>query len=571
MFRLQAGGIVSPLALGMAVDNITADKPFVGLILLWAVAAIAYVLMREGQRLALVRLQISAYREAAQQTMTQLMGLGLPFQLSANVTTTQRCVQRGLESVNRAVDSIALRLVPALLEIAAILGVLVFRFRSGWVALSSLAGVVVYIRSTAYLSQVQRQKRKTQNKSDGATYARFSDSLQNMALVSAYNAEDAQIARYADGVRQYLAALWDAKVFTTKVTLVQTAVTRGTQLAGYLLAAQQLSSGTVSVGDFLAMTALIGNVFAPISWLPTLVMELTNQVTDVAALCAILREQPLVGDTSDLEPLPCMQSTAADGGPELRFENVCFAYRGARERAADPVLAAVSFTAAPGSTTAVVGSTGSGKSTLLSLLLRHWDTTSGRIMLGGADISAHSAGSLRGGCALVSQSAVMVDVSIKENILMGRPGASEAELSEAVAAAQLSGTVRRLPQGLDTLAGAGGGQLSGGERQRVALARAFLRRPKLLLLDEPTSALDASTDAAVMQAVRGVQTALGCTCIVVAHRLSSIAYADQVVVLEGGAVVQAGPPQELQLDAGGRYAQLLLAQRQEPAGDPRRE
>ena len=562
---LQASGILSPLALGLAVDSISSGRPFISLIVVWAAAAVGYILFREVQRLALVRVQVTTYAATATEVMSHIMELGLSFQLGSKVSSTQRCVQRGLESINRAVDSIALRLVPALLEITCILAVLTFRFNSMWVALSSLVGVAVYVRSTAYLSQVQRGKRKTQNKSDGDTYARFTDSLQNMALVAAYSAEDTQIQRYSSGVQTYLAALWDAKLFTTKVTLAQTAMTRGTQLAGYLLAAHQLSSGAVTVGDFLAMTALIGNVFAPISWLPTLVMELSNQVTDVAALCALLREEAVVQDTSDLLPLPCMQSTAGGWSAELRFEDVSFAYPGGGERgAAVAVLRGVSFAVQAGSTTAIVGSTGSGKSTILSLLLRHWEVSTGRILVGGADISEHNVQSLRRGTALVSQSAVMLDLSIKDNIMLGRPGASEAELAEAVAAAQLSGTVQRLPQGLGTKAGSGGGQLSGGERQRVSLARAFLRRPRLLLLDEPTSALDASTDAAVMHAVREVQATLGCTCVVVAHRLSSIAYADQVVVLEGGSIVQAGPPAQLQLDAGGRYAQLLQAQAAEP-------
>ncbi len=560
--KVQGAGILAPLALGMAVDSITAEQPYIALILVWGVASLAYVLCREGQRLTLVQLQISTYAASAKQVMAHIMDLGLPYQLNSKVSSSQRCVQRGLESINRAVDSIALRLVPAVLEITSILAVLVIRFEASWVALSSLVGVAVYIRSTSVLSQEQRKKRKAQNKSDSETYARFTDSLQNMALVAAYGAEGAQIARYESGVLQYLSDMWNAKLFTSKVTIAQTVVTRGTQLVGYLLAARQLQQGTATVGDFLAMTSLVGNVFAPISWLPTLIMELSNQVTDVVALCDVLRTQAQVPDTSSLPDLPCMMPGAAAAGPELRFKAVCFAYprSSAAASARRQVLRDVSFSVQPGTTTAIVGSTGSGKSTILSLLLQHWQPTHGSITLGGCDVAAHSVSSLRGGTALVSQSAVMLDVSIRDNILLGRPGASESEVQAAVDAAQLRGTVQALEGGLDTMAGSGGGKLSGGERQRVALARAFLRRPRLLLLDEPTSALDASTDAAVMGAVREVQAALGCTCVVVAHRLDSIAYADQVVVLEGGAVAEVGPPSVLAAEPDGRYAQLLAAQ-----------
>jgi ABC-type multidrug transport system fused ATPase/permease subunit len=576
----QILGTLSPLALGMGVDAIISGQSYSLYMFSWAFAAFASVLLREAQRLSLVRIQMTTFATTAHRVMHHLMVLGVPYQLSTKVTATQRCVQRGLESVNRALDNVILRLLPALLEVLSVLLVITWRFHSIWLALTLLLGVSVYVISSSRLSAMQRTRRKAQNKADSATYAAFTDTLQNMQLVTAYSAEPNEVRRYATGVAQYLDTLWEAKRFTTQVTMVQTVMMRGTQLAGYLLAAQQLHAQTVSVGDFMAMVSFIGSVFAPVSWLPNLVMELSNQVTDVIAMCAVLEVEPNAHSGAGMPALPCMaegdSSMSAPMGPAVEFRKVSFAYPQGVSAAdagspvdelsasARLVLDDVSFTVAPGSTTVIVGETGSGKSTLLSLLLRQWELPAserGKVLVGGGDIAQHAVDSLRRGTALVSQAAVMLDTSIRDNILLGKPEATDAEVASAVTAAQLDRTIASLPQGLDTCPGAGGGQLSGGERQRVALARAFLRRPRVLLLDECTSALDANTDAAVMQAVRAIQEQLHCTTLVVAHRLSSASFAQQVVVMgPGGVLLQAGSPGELEAEQGGPYAVLLRAQ-----------
>ena len=313
--------------------------------------------------------------------------------------------------------------------------------------------------------------------------------------------------------------------------------------------------GSMSLGDLVLVNAFMIQLYAPLNFLGVLYREIRQALTDMERMFRLMAEQREIDDAPDARPL------ALAGAPAIRFERVSFAYEPAR-----PVLRDIDFEIAPGSTTAVVGASGAGKSTLARLLFRFYEVSDGRIAIAGQDIRAVTQASLRAAIGIVPQDTVLFNDTIRYNIGYARPGATEEEIVAAARAARLDAFVASLPAGYDTMVGERGLKLSGGEKQRVAIARALLKNPPVLVLDEATSALDSRNERAIQEALR--LAAADRTTLVVAHRLSTVADAAQILVMADGRIVERGTHARL-LRANGEYARLwALQQREDAAPEP---
>jgi ATP-binding cassette, subfamily B, heavy metal transporter len=313
--------------------------------------------------------------------------------------------------------------------------------------------------------------------------------------------------------------------------------------------------GRMSVGDLVLVNAFMIQLYIPLNFLGVLYREIKQSLTDMDKLFGLLEANKEVADAPNA---PALHLQARSGqGPEICFERVDFGYQVDRE-----ILKSLSFTIAPGTTTAVVGASGAGKSTLARLLYRFYDVNAGRVLIDGQDIKAITQKSLRQAIGIVPQDTVLFNDTLQYNLAYGRPGCSQADIDEAVAAAQLDRFVSTVPTGYQTMVGERGLKLSGGEKQRVAIARMLLKNPPILILDEATSALDTSNEQAIQGALR--QLAARRTTLVIAHRLSTIVDADQILVMEQGEVVESGTHAAL-LAKQGRYAAMWDAQSQASA------
>ena len=315
-------------------------------------------------------------------------------------------------------------------------------------------------------------------------------------------------------------------------------------------AADRVAGGAMTIGDIVLVNAFLIQLYIPLNFLGVMYRELRQALTDIERMFGLMHEHREVADAADAVALP-------PGPAGVRFEHVGFAYDARR-----PILFDVDFDIPAGSTVAVVGQSGSGKSTLARLLYRFYDVQSGAIRIDGHDLRRLTQDSLRAAIGIVPQDTVLFNDTLLYNIQYGRTGASRAEVEAAARAAQLEDFIAQLPEGYDTRVGERGLKLSGGEKQRVAIARALLKDPAILIFDEATSALDSKTEKAIQAQIE--RAARGRTALVIAHRLSTVMDADQIIVLDGGRIVERGRHAAL-LAGNGAYAQMWLLQQQEEA------
>jgi ATP-binding cassette subfamily B protein len=417
-----------------------------------------------------------------------------------------------------------------------------------WFGAITLMTLVVYIGFTVLVTNWRLEFRRAMNETDAAANARAVDSLLNYETVKFFNNE----AYEADRLKQALGRAEDAAV-KSEVSLAllnvgQAAIIAVGVTAMMWLAAQGVADKRMTIGDLVLVNAYLIQLFIPLNFLGTVYREIRNALTDMEKLFGILHRTPEILDDPDAQPLAVARG-------EVRFEDVSFAYDARR-----PILRGLSFTIPAGRTLAVVGSSGAGKSTLARLLFRFYDVTDGRILIDGQDLRQVTQKSLRAAIGMVPQDTVLFNDTLYHNIAYGRPEASRAEVLEAARAAHLDRFVAGLPDDYETRVGERGLKLSGGEKQRVAIARAILKNPPILVFDEATSSLDSTTEQAIQAELARISE--NRTTLVIAHRLSTVVDADEILVLEAGRVVERGRHATL-LALDGRYAELWRLQLRE--------
>jgi ABC-type transport system involved in Fe-S cluster assembly fused permease/ATPase subunit len=438
-------------------------------------------------------------------------------------------------------------ILPTLVEVGLVLGILIVQYDAMF-ALITAVSLTAYIVFTVLLSNWRIGIRRAMNDTDSAANTRAVDSLLNYETVKYFNNEEYEAQRYDEQMSKWEDAATTSQISLSWLNLGQQAIIACGVTAMMWRAASGVVAGTMSIGDLVLVNAFLIQLYVPLNFLGVVYREIRQALADIERMFDLLTVNREVADAPDASALP-------PGPLEVRFDAVAFAYD--KERS---ILQNMDFTIAPGKTLAVVGHSGAGKSTLARLLYRFYDINAGQIFIGGHEIRQLKQSSLRGAIGIVPQDTVLFNDTIRYNIRYGRPEASEAEVEAAAQAAQLHDFIATLPQGYESRVGERGLKLSGGEKQRVAIARALLKNPPILIFDEATSALDSETEKAIQGSLENA--AKGRTTLMIAHRLSTIMNADEVLVMEGGRVIERGTHSEL-LAAGGAYARMWLLQQEE--------
>jgi len=485
-----------------------------------------------------------AQRIMAVRTFGHVHGLSLRFHQTKRTGALNRIIDRGARAIDFLIRFLVFNIAPTLIELLLASGVLALRYHWGF-ALIAVGAVAAYAVVTFSLTEWRVRLRRVMNEADNAASAQAVDSFVNFETVKAFAAERRETDRFDQTMRTYADAAAKTQGSLGALNAAQAIVMNLGLGAMALLAGWFAFQGRLQAGDIAAVTMILMNVYAPLNILGWAYREIKQSAVDMERMFGVLSLKPDVADAPEAQPL-----TLSRG--EIAFESVSFSHEGRSSGVSE-----VSFTAPGGSFIGLAGPSGSGKSTLLRLLMRFYDPASGRILIDGQDVRAVTQDSLRSQIGLVPQDVVLFNDTLRANVAYAEPEASDAEVEAALRRAQLGEFLDALPEGLDTRVGERGLKLSGGEKQRVGVARVILSDPAILILDEATASLDSETEGEV-QAALG-EAARGRTVIAVAHRLSTIAGADRIYVLEDGRIVESGSHEAL-ITEDGRYAAMWRRQ-----------
>ncbi len=526
--------------------------------LVWALAVpVAMTIAYGGMRIlmaALTQLRdglfakvaMHAVRRLAYRTFVHMHELSLRFHLERKTGGLTRVLERGRNGIETIVRMVILQLSPTIIELALIIGVLMWQFDWRYVA-AIMVTVAVYMTYTYHATEWRIGIRRRMNDSDTDANVKAIDSLLNYETVKYFSAEQREAERYDKSMARYEEASVRAYTSLAVLNAGQAVIFTCGLAAAMVMCAYEIQAGSKTVGDFVLINAMMIQLYQPLNFMGMVYREIKQAVTDIELMFSILAREPEIKDAPDASPLTVTSGT-------IRFENVRFAYEPERG-----ILKGVSFDVPAGKTVAVVGPSGAGKSTISRLLFRFYDLAGGRILIDGQDIAKVTQGSLRRAIGMVPQDTVLFNDTIRYNIRYGRWEASNAEVEEAARLAQIDRLIQLAPKGYETEVGERGLKLSGGEKQRVAIARTILKAPPILVLDEATSALDSHTEKEIQDALERVSR--NRTTLVIAHRLSTIVGADEIIVLDQGEIVERGTHFAL-LAANGLYASMWNRQRE---------
>jgi len=546
--------LLVPLALKEIVDRLNVQPSLlllpVGMLLAYGVSRIGVTMFGEVRQVVFARVMARASRRIAVKVFGHLHDLSLRFHLDRRTGGVARDLERGSTAIADLLDWSLYTIVPTAVEVLLVTGLLLWRYDWTFATLI-LVTLAAYATWSFVVTDWRTRYYRAAVEADTRANERAVDSLLNYETVKYFNNERHETARYDES----LCRLEDATVLSQKsmavLNLGQTLIVAIGVTAMMWRAAAGVVSGAMTVGDLVLVNAYLLQLSSPLHFLGMMYREVKQALTNMERLFALLAENADVRDRPGAAPLAVRR-------PRLAFEAVRFGYDPRRG-----ILHGVDFVIPPGGTVAVVGPSGSGKSTLARLLYRFYDVDAGSIRIDGTDLRDVTQASLRAAIGIVPQDTVLFNDTILYNIHYGRPGATRDEVEAAARAAHIHDFITGLPDGYETTVGERGLKLSGGEKQRVAIARALLKNPAILIFDEATSALDSRSEKAIQAELDRIQ--VGRTTLVIAHRLSTVMDADQILVMEEGRIVERGRHDEL-LAAGRHYARMWRLQQEERGG-----
>ena len=540
-----------PLLLKRIVDALSPEQQVLALplalLIAYGVLRLSTVLFAELRDVVFVRVTQRAIRRVALTVFRHLHSLSLRFHLDRQTGGVSRDIERGTRGISTLLSYMLFSIIPVILEFSLVAVVLLTKFDWRFAAVT-FAAVAIYIFFTVSVTEWRMDIRRQANELDSKANTRAIDSLLNYETVKYFNNEEYEARRYDDNLRKYETAAVKNEMSLGLLNVGQSFVIAIAVTLLMILAAEGVVAKTLTLGDLVLINGLLIQLYIPLNFLGMVYREIKQALIDTDRMFRLLEQNREIQDSPDAVAL-------AAGSASIHFEHVDFSYDPKRQ-----ILFDLSFDVPAGSKVAVVGHSGAGKSTLARLLYRFYDVSGGAILVNGSDIRALQQGSLRAAIGIVPQDTVLFNDSIYYNIQYGRPEATRAEVIEAARAAHINEFIESLPDKYEARVGERGLKLSGGEKQRVAIARAILKNPAILIFDEATSALDSETEKSIQGELARI--AQGHTTLVIAHRLSTVMDADQILVMDAGRIIERGAHREL-LERGGAYAQMWALQQQE--------
>ncbi|MFY9514346.1 MAG: ABC transporter ATP-binding protein/permease [Rubrivivax sp.] len=544
----------------------------VGLIVAYGALRLSTSVFTELRELIFAKATEGTARSISLQVFRHLHALSLRFHLERQTGGMTRDIERGTRAVHSLISYSLYSIFPTLIEVVLVLALLAVKF-DAWFAWITAGALLLYVLFTITVTEWRTQFRKQMNEIDSTAHSRAIDSLLNYETVKYFNNEDFEARRYDENLERLRRAALKSQSTLSMLNAGQQLVIATALVLMLWRATVGVAEGRLTLGDLVMINAFMIQLYIPLNFLGVIYREIKQALTDLEKMFGLLEKHR---EVDDVPGAPALQVTAG----AVRFEHVSFAYEagsstgspgsntplGGRERSelgaqVRPILHDVSFEIPPGRTVAVVGPSGAGKSTLARLLYRFYDISAGHIRIDGQELRSVTQASLRAAIGIVPQDTVLFNDTVAYNIAYGRPGATQDEVEAAAKAAHIHAFISATPQGYATMVGERGLKLSGGEKQRVAIARTLLKNPPILIFDEATSALDSANERAIQAELRAA--AQGKTALVIAHRLSTVVDAHEIVVLEAGRVVERGAHAEL-LARNGSYARMWRLQQSDP-------
>jgi ABC-type transport system involved in Fe-S cluster assembly fused permease/ATPase subunit len=563
MVGAKLANVGVPLLLKNLVDTMSFKPGDVQAVLVVPVAMLlAYGLLRlsttlftELRELVFAKATEGAARRISLEVFRHLHALSLRFHLERQTGGMTRDIERGTRGVHSLISYSLYSIIPTLIEVTLVLSLLAVKF-DVWFAGITLIALVFYITFTVLVTNWRTQFRKTMNELDSSAHSRAVDSLLNYETVKYFNNEEFEATRYDENLKRYRAAALKSQRTLSMLNAGQQLIIAFGLVAMLWRATQGVVDGRMTLGDLVMVNAFMIQLYIPLGFLGVIYREIKQSLTDLDKMFTLMEKEREIADVPGAQPL------FIGATPAVRFEDVSFAYdtgTAGNAAGARPILHNVSFEIPPGKTVAVVGSSGAGKSTLARLLYRFYDVQQGRITIAGQDIKQVTQASVRQAIGIVPQDTVLFNDTVEYNIAYGKPGATHEEVEQAARAARIHDFIASTPLGYQTMVGERGLKLSGGEKQRVAIARTLLKNPPVVIFDEATSALDSANERAIQGELR--TAAQNKTTLVIAHRLSTVVDAHEILVMDAGRIVERGHHAEL-LAANGRYADMWAMQQQ---------
>jgi ATP-binding cassette subfamily B protein len=544
-----------PILLKELIDALSISSPLHHLLVVPTALIVAYGLLRlsaslftELRELLFSRVTESAVRTVALKVFEHLHALSLRFHLSRQTGGMTRDIERGTRGIQSLISYSLYSILPTIVELTLVLGYFIWAYNYLF-AMVTFGALVLYVIFTIFVTEWRTQYRRKMNELDSKANQRAIDSLINFETVKYFGNEQYESSRYDENLRRYReAAIKSQRSLAFLNAGQQTIIALGLIIILWL-ATNDVAHGSMTIGDLVLVNVLMIQLYIPLNFLGVIYREIKQALTDMDRMFHLLETDKEIADVPGAKNI---QIDNLQLGPKVEFKNVYFHYEPNRE-----ILKNLSFEILPGETTAVVGHSGAGKSTLARLLFRFYDVQQGGIYLDAQDIKSVTQVGLRHVIGIVPQDTVLFNDTVAYNIGYGRPGATQDEIEAAAKSAQIHDFIMSLPLGYKTMVGERGLKLSGGEKQRVAIARTLLKNPALLIFDEATSALDSETERAIQKELLAL--AKNRSTLIIAHRLSTVIHAHQILVMDDGQIIERGTHEQL-LQANGRYAQMWRVQ-----------